>query len=90
MKMIIAIVPEFQLDNILQALVAAQYRTTLVSTTGGFLRQGNATLLIGVESESLDQALACIERTMTGPTGTTEQNVNATIFVLDVENHIRI
>ncbi|MBQ3575718.1 MAG: cyclic-di-AMP receptor, partial [Clostridia bacterium] len=39
------------------------FRATKLATTGGFLRSGNTTLLIGVEDEQLDQAMSIIEHT---------------------------
>jgi uncharacterized protein YaaQ len=57
MKMVIAIVPEKHSNEILDALVKAQYRATLFSTTGGSMRKGNATLLIGVRDERADGVL---------------------------------
>lgn len=57
MKLVIAIVPQEHSDAILDALMAAEYRATHISTTGGFLRRGNATLLIGVEANQVDDVL---------------------------------
>lgn len=38
-----------------QALSAAGITVTRVASTGGFLQQGNATLLIGVDDDRVDQ-----------------------------------
>ena len=38
------------------------YRITKLATTGGFLKKGNTTLLIGVEEEDLDEVLGIIEK----------------------------
>jgi uncharacterized protein YaaQ len=37
------------------------YRATVISTTGGFLRQGNATLLSGVSDEEVNSVLEIIQ-----------------------------
>lgn len=90
MKMIVAIVPETQLNMILDALVAEQYRATLVSTTGGFFRKGNATLLVGVENERLSNALDCIKNARSRVVNAMEQDIGVAVFVLDVERHVRV
>jgi uncharacterized protein YaaQ len=51
MKMIILIVKDNDADEITQALTADKYRVTRVASTGGFLRSGVVTLLIGVRDE---------------------------------------
>ncbi len=49
MKLIIAIVRDVDAGPVTDQLVAHGYRVTRVASTGGFLRRGNVTLLIGVE-----------------------------------------
>ena len=87
-KLILAIVPEELADGILDALVEAQYRATLISTMGGFLRKGNATLLICVQASKADDAMQRIERLcaeMLGKANITDPTTN--IFVLGVEQY---
>ena len=38
---------------LIQALIEAKYSVTKLSTTGGFLKSGNTTLLIGTEEKKL-------------------------------------
>jgi uncharacterized protein YaaQ len=91
MKMVIAIVPEQHSSEILDALVEAQYRATLISTTGGFLRKGNATLLVGVRDERADGVLQHIRGVCEaiGLRGNSEAPW-ATVFVLDMEQYVQI
>jgi uncharacterized protein YaaQ len=91
MKMVIAIVPEQHSNEILDALIAAQYRATLVSATGGFLRKGNATLLMGVRDERTNGALRCIQDVCTAidRKGNSEAPW-ATTFVLDMEQYVQV
>jgi len=91
MKMVIAIVPEKHSNEILDALVEAQYRATLISTTGGFMRKGNATLLIGVRDERADGVLQHIQGVCEaiGLRGNSEAPW-ATIFVLDMEQYVQV
>jgi uncharacterized protein YaaQ len=60
MKLIVAIVNADDKRALLDALVQGGYRATVVSTTGGFLREGNATVLVGTENEKLEGALQAI------------------------------
>ena len=62
MKLIIAIVQDEDASHLISNLMADDYRVTKLATTGGFLRSGNTTLLIGVEDEKLQAALAIVEK----------------------------
>jgi uncharacterized protein YaaQ len=62
MKLVIAIVHNDDANALSNALRGSHYQTTLISTTGGFLREGNATFLIGVEADRLDDLLAVIKK----------------------------
>jgi len=61
MKMIIAIVQDQDLNPLQEDLTEKGFRMTNLASTGGFLRAGNSTLLIGVEEEKLDECLKIIE-----------------------------
>ena len=82
MKMIILILKDNDSDAITQALTSAQYRVTRVASTGGFLRSGVVTLLLGVLDERLDAALDLI-RGKLKPLPSGERR--ASIFVVPVE-----
>jgi uncharacterized protein YaaQ len=91
MKLIMAIVPEKRSSEMVDTLTKAHYRTTLVSTTGGFLRKGNATLLIGVESEKVSDVLRHLRDVCTATSARADsEEVYAMIFVLDVEQYERV
>lgn len=60
MKMIIAVIQDQDAHDTAGALVAGGYRSTRLSSTGGFLRSGNTTLLIGVEDNKVDEVCAII------------------------------
>src|SRR5689334_8325748 len=51
MKLVLAIIQDRDIDRALMALTKQGIRVTRVATSGGFLQQGNSTLLIGVEDE---------------------------------------
>lgn len=49
MKLVIAIVGTAELDGLLQSMRNRGYRATVIDQRGGFLQQGNAALMIGVQ-----------------------------------------
>ena len=62
MKLLIAIVNNDDCATVLSEITRAGYSATKLSTSGGFLRAGNATLLIGVEDEKVDPLIELIGR----------------------------
>lgn len=61
MKLVVAIVHSDDASALSDALRDHNFQSTLISTTGGFLREGNATFLIGVGEELLESLLALIK-----------------------------
>ena len=61
MKLVIAIVQDDDASDLVEAITENGYRVTKLATTGGFLKSGNTTLLIGVEREKLDKVISIIE-----------------------------
>jgi len=52
-KLALAIVQDQDAQPLIDAVVARGYRVTRMDTVGGFLRKGNATLLIGIDDRHL-------------------------------------
>lgn len=108
MKLVIAIVQDQDAPMLLEDLTEKKYRITKLSSTGGFLKAGNTTLLMGIDDDSVKDVINTIERncktreittsllTVSMPGDTyipypLEVKVGgATVFILDVEDHIRI
>lgn len=61
MKLLIAIVQDYDANQLLTALSEAGFRATRIASSGGFLRMGNTTLLIGVDDAVVHQVLRIIE-----------------------------
>ena len=61
MKLIITIVQDDDASDLLEVLTDKGFRVTKLATTGGFLRSGNTTLMIGVEKDKVDDVLVVIE-----------------------------
>ena len=62
MKLIFAIVQNDDSKRLIRALVQHRISVTRISTTGGFLRAGNTTLLVGVEDDRFQEAMDLIEK----------------------------
>ena len=62
MKLIIAIVQDEDASRLISTLMNEGYSVTKLATTGGFLRAGNTTLLLGGEDDRVKGALDVIER----------------------------
>lgn len=61
MKMVIAIVQDDDSIDLLETLTEKGFRVTKLATTGGFLKAGNTTLMIGVEKEKTDEVIDVIK-----------------------------
>ncbi len=62
MKLVIAIVHDDDVSDVLKKLVESDFRSTKLATTGGFLKAGNTTLIIGTEADKVDEAISIIEK----------------------------
>ncbi len=71
----------------MQGLVAAQFHVTRFASTGGFLRRGNVTLLIGTDDAKVDEALVIIKR-LGGSRGNAHEG--GTALVLNVTQLVRV
>ena len=62
MKLIVAIVQDEDAGRLVSALMDKGFGVTKLATTGGFLRAGNTTLLVGVEDDRFQAAMDIIEK----------------------------
>ena len=62
MKLIITIVQDDDAGRLIGELMDQNFGVTKLATTGGFLKSGNTTLLIGISEERFDECLAIIEK----------------------------
>lgn len=90
MKLLLAIVRDDYEADVIFALNDKGFSVTRISTTGGFWRRGNTTLLLGTEDERIPEALEIINQ-HAGPEIETKSAPSshpprrATIFVMDVD-----
>jgi uncharacterized protein YaaQ len=60
MKLIVAIVQDYDCDRLLRAIAGAGLRATRIASTGGFLRAGNTTVLLGIADDQVDPCVRLI------------------------------
>ncbi|MCD2255446.1 cyclic-di-AMP receptor [Agrilactobacillus fermenti] len=63
MKLIVAIVQDKDANTLSSEFVKANVRATKLSTTGGFLKSGNTTFIIGIDDERVEDVLKIIRET---------------------------
>lgn len=63
MKLLVAVVSNDDVRSLLETLIEAGHRATKLASTGGFLRKGNTTLLLGVNEGEVDDVLRMVRST---------------------------
>jgi uncharacterized protein YaaQ len=93
-KLIITVVQNEDADAVVDALLEEEFRATRLASTGGFLRRGNTTLMIGADEDQVDKVLDLIRqhaRSGSAPVDSgASQPAAATVFVLDLEEYQRL
>lgn len=94
MKLIIAIIQDDYINKIMRTLMENKVRATKLSSTGGFLKSGNTTLLIGVEETQVDEVVELIRKDCESKnvkSGNGEITVGgANLFIMDIDQHMKI
>jgi uncharacterized protein YaaQ len=105
MKLIYVIVRNIDSSYVTEALNKKGFYVTKLASTGGFLREGNTTLMIGTDEEKVDTVIDIVKKEcgprqqiISNPVGAAEyasMNVvvnvgGATIFVTDVDRYEKI
>ncbi|MGI6642936.1 MAG: cyclic-di-AMP receptor [Bacillota bacterium] len=63
MRLIISVVQDKDAPRLIESLVKEGFSATKLASTGGFLREGNSTVLIGVDDGQTDRVLEVIKKT---------------------------
>ena len=63
MKMLLAIINYDDSQGVINKMMQSGFSVTKLATTGGFLKKGNCTLMIGTEAEKVDHAIELIKET---------------------------
>lgn len=80
MKLLVIVTQDALADGTVDALVDQGFGVTRLASTGGFLRKGNTTLLVGVEDEAVERVLDTTRRVAPG----------ALAITLDLERYERV
>jgi uncharacterized protein YaaQ len=68
MKLVVAIVHNEDAGALVAALLEREHRATRLHSSGGFLKQTNATIIVGVEDDRVEEILALVRETCTART----------------------
>ncbi|MCD5414633.1 MAG: cyclic-di-AMP receptor [Clostridiales bacterium] len=109
MKLVIAIVHDEDSQFLVEEFTVNNLKVTKLASTGGFLKSGNTTLLIGTEEKQVDKVIDIIKNNcetrkqivtaqspVSGASGAfipypVEVKVGgATVFVMDIEKHLKL
>ena len=87
-RLVIAILRDADGEEVLKVLLDEDFRVTRIASTGGFMRRGLSTFLIGVEKERVETAIHLI-REYSAP-AIDPGLKRATVFVLKVDKFEQI
>lgn len=94
MKMMIAIVQEKYTDGLIDRFLDEDIYVTRFSSTGGFFKSGNTTLLLGCKEDEIDRIYEIFKEETESEDVHMEEGdfkvSGATIFVVDLEESKRI
>ncbi len=68
MKLVVAIVHSEDAGVLVDALLARDFRATRLQSSGGFLKQSNATIVVGVDDAAVEEVLAIVRENCTSRT----------------------
>jgi len=88
MKLIVIVVNDTESETLLNALLKEDFRVTRIASTGGFMRRGNSTLLMGVKAERVESAIQLVHEQF--PPGIDPGLKKVTVFVLKVDKFVQL
>ena len=68
MKLVVAIVHNEDAGVLVDALLEREYRATRLHSSGGFLKQSNATIILAVEDDQVEAVMAVVRENCTSRT----------------------
>ena len=90
MKLILALIQDHIAQDVLNELSENKVRATKLSSTGGFFKKGNTTILIGIEEEKLDRVKEMILNISKNKETVDDKTANTVMFVLNMNQFIRV
>jgi uncharacterized protein YaaQ len=67
-KLVVAIVHSEDAGALVAALLDKEFRATRLQSSGGFLKQSNATIILGVEDDDVDEVVGIVRANCTSRT----------------------
>lgn len=80
MKLVISISRDDEANRLVEMLVHGEFRVTRINSAGGFLKKGNATIVVGIEDEKVDEVVGLIRDAVE----------HANVFVLNVNRYEKL
>jgi uncharacterized protein YaaQ len=59
-KLVVAVIHNEDARVLINALLAHQHRATWLHSSGGFLKQSNATILVGIEDDKVEEIVTLV------------------------------
>ena len=75
MKLVLAVIQDADATALVRTLSEHAFEVTKLASTGGFLREGNTTLMIGVDDDRLPELKRHVQRTCRARTRLVSPNV---------------
>ena len=90
MKLLVTIVQDQDVNRLMDRLSERGFQFTRISTTGGFLKEGNTTLLIGMKDKREEEAVSIIKESSKSRKKSSGEKSTVTVggalvFTLNVE-----
>ena len=90
MKLILAIIQDHVAQDVLHELSENKIRATKFSSSGGFFKKGNTTILIGIEDEKVDRVKEMILNISKNKETVDDITANTVMFVLNMNQLVRM
>lgn len=94
MKLVVAIVQDQDAGSLIVDLTDKEFRVTKLASTGGFLKAGNTTLLIGADDGDIESVVEMIKhecKSVKVKEGDQEITVSgANLFIMDIDQYLKI
>lgn len=90
MKLILAIIQDHVAQDVLHELSENKIRATKLSSTGGFFKKGNTTILIGIEDEKVDRVKEMILNISKNKETVDDITANTVLFILNMNQLVRM
>ena len=89
-KMVFAIIADRFIGEVIDELLEADIAVTEMASTGGFLKEGNTTVVIGVSNEQYDQLKEILDRVVGSRDDKDSIHAGAHVFAIDLVKGLRI